>query len=452
MSRTVIQVEGLGKRYRIGQAKQHNALSHVIGDVLRAPLRLLGRITIQRAHANGGSAVRVRAQAQAQERPKYSGSPYIWALKDINFDVKEGEVVGLIGRNGAGKSTLLKILARVTRPTEGHAELHGRIGSLLEVGTGFHPELTGRENVFMSGAVLGMRAAEIRRKFDEIVAFSEVERFLDTPLKHYSSGMQMRLAFAVAAHLEPEILLVDEVLAVGDASFQKKCLGKMGDISKQGRTIVFVSHNMVALRKLCPRAIRLEGGQIVESGDSNAVVGHYLQGNMDHKLETEWEDPESAPGDHRVRLRSVRVIPQYSADGLITVHTPLRVEFEYWNYVANAILNVSMILNDAEETCVFSGGSGLRPLPAGLIRHTVEIPGDFLNTGSYHINVMIVKDGSVGILLQNNTVAFEVVEGEVGANWYGRVPGAVRPKFQWKTEPSKAGTQWLRMRKIAAKQ
>ena len=286
----------------------------------------------------------------------------------------------------------------------------------------------------MSGAVLGMRAAEIRRKFDEIVAFSEVERFLDTPLKHYSSGMQMRLAFAVAAHLEPEILLVDEVLAVGDASFQKKCLGKMGDISKQGRTIVFVSHNMVALRKLCPRAIRLEGGQVVESGDSDVVVGHYLQGNVEARLETEWEDPETAPGDHRVRLRSVRMIPQYGSEGLITVHTPLRIEFTYWNYVADAVLNVSMILNDAEETCVFSAGSGHKPLPAGLIRHTVEVPGDFLNIGSYHINVMIVKDGSVGILLQNKTVAFEVVEGEVVGNWYGRPPGAVRPKLQWKTE------------------
>ncbi len=205
------------------------------------------------------------------------GSPFIWALKDINFEVKEGEVVGLIGRNGAGKSTLLKILARVTRPTEGHAELHGRIGSLLEVGTGFHPELTGRENVFMSGAVLGMRAAEIRRKFDEIVAFSEVERFLDTPLKHYSSGMQMRLAFAVAAHLEPEILFIDEVLAVGDASFQRKCLGKMGDISKQGRTIVFVSHNINAISTLCKSAILLEKGTISFQSDKvHEVLRRYV--------------------------------------------------------------------------------------------------------------------------------------------------------------------------------
>src|ERR1700751_4033891 len=253
MSRTVIHVEGLGKSYRIGQGAQHTALRNLIGDALRAPVRFLSGRSNHNARAGASVSTRTNPSANTTN----GGSPFIWALKDVSFEVKEGEVVGLIGRNGAGTSTLLKILARVTRPTQGHAELHGRIRSLLEVGTGFHPELTGRENVFMSGAVLGMRAAEIRRKFEEIVVFSEVERFLDTPLKHYSSGMQMRLAFAVAAHLEPEILLVDEVLAVGDASFQKKCLGKMGEISKQGRTIVFISHNMVALRKLCPRAIRL---------------------------------------------------------------------------------------------------------------------------------------------------------------------------------------------------
>jgi lipopolysaccharide transport system ATP-binding protein len=430
MSGTVIQVEGLGKRYRIGRGAQHTALRNLIGDALRAPVRLLrgDKNHNSSRQANGGSGAGPNASSN------YRGSSFIWALKDVTFEVKEGEVIGLIGRNGAGKSTLLKILARITRPTEGQAEIRGRVGSLLEVGTGFHPELTGRENVYMSGAVLGMRRAEIDRKFDEIVAFSEVERFLETPLKHYSSGMQMRLAFAVAAHLEPEILFIDEVLAVGDAAFQKKCLGKMGDVARQGRTIVFVSHNMVALRKLCPRAIRLERGQVVESGDSGEVVSHYLQRNIDAKLEIAWDDPEVAPGDHRVRLRSVRVIPQDGSDGLITVHTRLTVEFTYWNYVAGAVLNVSMILNDAEDTCVFNVGSGHAPLPVGLIRHTLEIPGDFLNTGLYYINVVIVKDGSVGILLQNNTVAFEVVEGEVVGNWYGRVPGAVRPKFKWKTE------------------
>lgn len=271
MSGTVIQVEALGKRYRIGQGAQHTALRNLIGDALRAPLRLFrGSNQNSSSQANDGSSG--GAGANANQR----GSPFIWALKDISFEVKEGEVVGLIGRNGAGKSTLLKILARITRPTEGQAEIRGRVGSLLEVGTGFHPELTGRENVYMSGAVLGMRKAEIDRKFDEIVAFSEVERFLDTPLKHYSSGMQMRLAFAVAAHLEPEILLVDEVLAVGDAAFQKKCLGKMGDISRTGRTIIFVSHNMGPVRTLCDTGALLRDGNLIGFGAIDPLIAAYM--------------------------------------------------------------------------------------------------------------------------------------------------------------------------------
>jgi len=421
MSRTVIHVAGLGKRYRIGQAKQHNALRHVIGDALGAPLRLLsGNSNVSSANSNGKNLK--------------GGSPYIWALKNVTFDVKQGEVVGLIGRNGAGKSTLLKILARVTRPTEGHAELRGRIGSLLEVGTGFHPELTGRENVFMSGAVLGMRAAEIRRKFDEIVTFSEVERFLDTPLKHYSSGMQMRLAFAVAAHLEPEILFVDEVLAVGDASFQRKCIGKMGDISKQGRTIIFVSHNMTALRTLCGRLVWLDDGKVTEDGDPGEIINHYLQNHMDNNLEAVWDDERMAPGDERVRLRSVRVIAETDGGEPITVHTPLKIEFTYWNYVPGEMLNVSMILNNFEEACIFASVSDFAPRPTGLIRHTVEIPGDLLNAGSYYVNVIIVKDASAGVLFQNKVVSFEVIEAEAIGNWYGKLPGATRPKLHWKTE------------------
>jgi lipopolysaccharide transport system ATP-binding protein len=432
MSRTVIQVEKIGKRYRIGQPKRQTALSHAIGDALRAPARLLRRGANPAPGGNGSASTNGNKSIRIDKDS--SGSPYLWALKDINFEVKEGEVVGLIGRNGAGKSTLLKILARVTRPTEGHAELHGRIGSLLEVGTGFHPELTGRENVFMSGAVLGMRAAEIRRKFDEIVAFSEVERFLDTPLKHYSSGMQMRLAFAVAAHLEPEILFVDEVLAVGDASFQKKCLGKMNDISKQGRTIVFVSHNMTAVRSLCTRLIWLDGGRVTEAGDPGEIINHYLQNHMDSNLEAVWNDESTAPGDERLRLRSVRIIPEAEGGEPITVHTPLKIEFAYWNYVPGEMLNVSMILNNFEEACIFASVSDFEPRPVGLIRHTVEIPGDLLNAGSYYVNVIIVKDASTGVLFQNKAVSFEVIEAEAIGNWYGKLPGATRPKLQWKTE------------------
>jgi lipopolysaccharide transport system ATP-binding protein len=406
MSTVAIHGEGLGKSYQRGALQQSTLLRDHLTRMLRSPLSVF-------------------------RRPK---NETFWALKNVSLEVREGEVLGLIGRNGAGKTTLLKILSRITKPTTGWAEIHGRVGSLLEVGTGFHPELTGRENTFLSGAILGMGKAEIERKFDEIVAFAELEKFIDTPVKHYSSGMYVRLAFAVAAHLEPEILLVDEVLAVGDASFQKKCLGKMGDVAKTGRTIVFVSHNMTAMRRLTSRAIWLEGGQIAETGPVANVIDHYLQKNTESNLESVWEDERTAPGDHRVRLHSVRVIPQGSTDGLITVHTPLRIEFTYWNYVPDAVLNVSMILNDMEELCVLSGGSGHGPRPAGLIRSTVWLPGDFLNVGSYYINVMIVKDGSFGILLQNNAVAFEVVEGEVVGNWYGRPPGAVRPKFRWETE------------------
>jgi ABC-type polysaccharide/polyol phosphate transport system ATPase subunit len=250
MAETVIRAEGLGKRYRVGERERYLALRDVLARAFTAPFR----------SRNGN------------RRPPRD---YIWALRDVSFGVKQGEVVGLIGRNGAGKTTLLKILSRITKPTAGVAEIHGRVGSLLEVGTGFHPELTGRENVYLSGAILGMGKAEIDRKFDEIVAFAEVERFLDSPLKHYSSGMQMRLAFAVAAHLEPEILLVDEVLAVGDLNFQKKCLGKMQEVSSSGRTIVFVSHQLNQIRRLCERVFWIDGGSLQRDGLAPVVVNEY---------------------------------------------------------------------------------------------------------------------------------------------------------------------------------
>lgn len=248
MAESVIHAEGLGKRYRVGERERYLALRDTLTRALRVPFE------------------RNRARRPVD---------YLWALRDVSLDVNEGEVVGLIGRNGAGKTTLLKLLSRITRPTTGFAEIHGRVGSLLEVGTGFHPELTGRENIYLSGAILGMRKREIDRKNDAIVAFAEVERFLDTPLKHYSTGMQMRLAFAVAAHLEPEILLVDEVLAVGDIEFQKKCLGKMQDISKSGRTIVFVSHQMGQMRRLCERVFWVDDGQIRDEGASRKVIAAY---------------------------------------------------------------------------------------------------------------------------------------------------------------------------------
>jgi ABC-type polysaccharide/polyol phosphate transport system ATPase subunit len=252
MSEVAIRATGLSKRYRVGERERYQALRDVITRAVAAPFR------------------------RRERRP----ADYLWAIRDLSFDVAPGEVVGLIGRNGAGKTTLLKILSRVTRPTSGYAEVHGRIGSLLEVGTGFHPELTGRENVYLSGAILGMTKREIVRKFDAIVAFADVDRFLDTPLKHFSTGMQMRLAFAVAAHLEPEILLVDEVLAVGDLEFQKKCLGKMQEVSKSGRTIVFVSHQMNQIRRLCERVLWIDAGGIRAEGPTGEVIASYESAMM----------------------------------------------------------------------------------------------------------------------------------------------------------------------------
>src|ERR1700678_185739 len=253
MTESVIHVEGLGKRYRVGERERYLALRDIVSHALRAPFR------------------RPRTPRQVD---------YLWALRDVSLDVNQGEVVGLIGRNGAGKTTLLKLLSRITRPTTGFAEIHGRVGSLLEVGTGCHPELPGRENIYLSGAILGMSRVEIDRKMDAIVAFAEVERFLSSPLKFYSTGMQMRLAFAVAAHLEPEILLVDEVLAVGDIEFQKKCLGKMQDISRSGRTIVFVSHQMGQMRRLCERVIWIDAGQIRLEGFAENVIAAYERSSL----------------------------------------------------------------------------------------------------------------------------------------------------------------------------
>ena len=410
MGNSAIEVRGIGKRYRLGAAGDRQYSYKSLRDILAGiPDRLLRR--------------------KAAKAP-----PEFWALKDISFDVPEGEVVGLIGRNGAGKSTLLKVLSRVTDPTEGRILLHGRIGSLLEVGTGFHPELTGRENIFLNGAILGMRRAEIARQFDEIVAFAEVEKFIDTPVKHYSSGMYLRLAFAVAAHLEPEILLVDEVLAVGDAAFQKKCLGKMGDVARQGRTVMFVSHNMTALRSLCTRAVWLNEGRVMEDGAAGTVVDHYLQKNTAANLESRWDDPETAPGDHRARLHLARVNVKSAETDRITVDTPFELEFQYWNFVAGAELNISIFLYTLEEVCVFNIASEAAPRPAGLIRHTVQIPEAFLNAGSYYVKALLVQDRSRGVFAYNNAVAFEVEDRPRTGPWYGRILGVVRPNFVWRSE------------------
>ena len=294
MSQHSIRLVNLGKQYRLGKRESYQTLRETIVDSLSRPVRALKNV-VSRRHSN-------------------EGVDTFWALKDVSFDVKVGEVLGVIGRNGAGKSTLLKIISRITSPTVGAVEVRGRVGSLLEVGTGFHPELTGRENVFLSGAILGMKRAEIAKKFDEMVAFAEVERFIDTPVKHYSSGMYLRLAFAVAAHLEPEILLVDEVLAVGDMRFQRKCIDKMQDVGQHGRTVLFVSHNMPAITRLCQRAVLFEEGALTQFGPAVDVVGSYLQAGMGTTAVREWTDPARMPGSDSVRLRAVRIRDESGGD------------------------------------------------------------------------------------------------------------------------------------------
>lgn len=302
MTDTAIRVENLSKRYRIGQAEErHDTFAGAAIATLKAPLRNfrnLRRLASFEGRSNVPTLQRSNVNGVADD--------VLWALKDVSFEVKQGEVVGVIGRNGAGKSTLLKILSRITEPTSGLVELHGRVSSLLEVGTGFHPELTGRENIYLNGTILGMRKHEIDRKFDEIVDFSGVEKFIDTPVKRYSSGMRVRLAFSVAAHLEPEILLVDEVLAVGDAEFQSKCIGKMGEVASAGRTVLFVSHNMVAVQNLCKRTIWLESGGISANGETGEVIKEYLD-RTTNLVGTPLSSRHNREGDGRLRLRELIV-------------------------------------------------------------------------------------------------------------------------------------------------
>lgn len=422
LSDIAISVAGIGKRYEIGRQRDpYGRLSESLWGALRAPVNL------------------VRRGPRDDE--------WIWALRDVSFEIGQGDVVGVIGRNGSGKTTLLKVLSRITEPTVGEAVLRGRVGSLLEVGTGFHQELTGRENVFMSGAVLGMRRAEIIRKFDEIVDFAGVEQFLDTPVKRYSSGMQVRLGFAVAAHLDPEILFIDEVLAVGDADFQKKCLGKMSELGKGGRTILFVSHSMPAMLRLCEKAILLDHGRIMAAGPTHGVVRTYLESDLGRTSERRWDDPSTAPGDDVARLRSVRVSPARGGRGdEIDISEPIDVAIEYWSSAPAGIkplLNVDAF-ND-EGICIFALTDQSTPqwhsLPArpGLIRSTCRIPGNFLAEGRVTLNVAVVTlDPRLGHAVELDAVAFQVVDRTDGdgarGTYTGDWPGVVRPLLDWTVE------------------
>ncbi len=362
----------------------------------------------------------------------------MWALRDVSLEVRDGEVLGIIGRNGSGKSTLLKILSRITKPTEGQAEIRGRVGTLLEVGAGFHPELTGRENIFLNGAALGMTRADIKRKFDEIVEFSECGRLLDTPMKHYSSGMYVRLAFAVAAHLETEILIVDEVLAVGDAAFQKKCLGKIGDASSHGRTVLFVSHNLLAVDSLCTRAICLHEGKVVMQGPPGLVTSRYLQNWLPSFTEVVHNDIHTAPGNDLIRLHRASVRAQNgSSRDQLTVRTPLVVEFEYWKLAAHTSLSLAaQVFNEHGVNVFTTARLGESAAPAGLLRSSFIVPPDMMNNGLYRIHVTVLQDGATEVASWEDLVAFEIHDAasELRGPYHDFWPGAMRPNLEWKTD------------------
>jgi lipopolysaccharide transport system ATP-binding protein len=421
VSDLAIRVRGLGKEFRIGSLQApYKTFRDVLAGLFRAPFRRL-----QRAAGASGQT--------------------IWALREIDFDVHSGEVIGIIGRNGAGKSTLLKILSRITEPTTGFAEIHGRVSSLLEVGTGFHGELTGRENIYLNGAILGMRRAEIGSKFDEMVAFAEVEKFIDTPVKHYSSGMYLRLAFAVAAHLEPEVLIVDEVLAVGDANFQKKCLNKMEDVGAHGRTVLFVSHNMPAVTRLCQRVLLLDGGRLVQDGPAAHVAGEYLKSGLGTTAVREWADAEERPAGHVAGLLAVRV---RSEEGRITevvdIRRPVRVEMEYDVWEPDHVLVPNFVFDNEEGVTAFraydsdSRWQG-KPRPAGRYVSTAWVPGNLLAEGTMFVTAgLFTMYPDIRQFYEEDVVAFQVVDSMDGDSARGpvahKVAGVVRPLLKWETE------------------
>jgi lipopolysaccharide transport system ATP-binding protein len=426
MSDIAIRVEGLSKQYRLGSHERYKTLRDTWTDAMTAPFR-----------------------AVANWRSRLDSPPsndFIWALKDISLEIKHGEAVGIIGRNGAGKSTLLKILSRITEPTEGYAEIHGRIGSLLEVGTGFHPELTGRENIYLNGAILGMKRAEIDCKFDEIVAFAEIEKFLDTSVKHYSSGMHVRLAFAVAAHLEPEILLVDEVLSVGDAVFQKKCLGKMEDVASEGRTVLFVSHNLGALANLCPRAVLLVQGKKWRDGASDSVISEYVAMSSPYHGEIVWDAPATAPGNEKMRLHAVRIVSGGQTTAEVDIQQDVHIEVEFWNYKPGAMINTSIHLLDKMGTPVLASSNARsanliedpwfgKPYSAGLYRAVCTLPGNFLNEGLYGVNAIVLTDITNIEISAREVLSFTVHDtGAMRKEYQGIWIGVVRPKLAWQTE------------------
>ncbi len=422
MSSSIIEIQNISKRYAIGKKEAYGSLRDEIMQTIAATFRRRARNAV----ADGEDTT-------------------IWALKDVSFEVQEGEVIGIIGRNGAGKSTLLKILSRITEPTSGRIVMHGRVASLLEVGTGFHPELTGRENIFLNGALLGMTRAEIKAKFDEIVAFSEIEKFLDTPVKRYSSGMYVRLAFAVAAHLEPEILIVDEVLAVGDVRFQRKCMEKMGDVSKEGRTVLFVSHSMPAISRLCQRALLLSEGGVLKDGPAHQVVSAYFYSDMGSTAVREWPDLNKSPGDDVVRLRKVSVLTE---EGKVTdavdIRYPVMLEMRYDVLKPGVMLTPVFRLSNQEGIVLFTA-IDIDPYwrkqsrPAGQYTTTVRIPGNLLSEGSISVLAGISTISPTAKRVnEKDVVSFQIVDSMSGdsarGDWGGEILGVIRPMLNWVTK------------------
>ncbi len=433
-----IQVENISKLYRIGmkQEMRDSFVSTMLGFI-KSPWKNYRKYRSLYKFDD----IKLDQIQKSKDLP----SDIILAVNDVSFSVSQGEVLGIIGKNGAGKSTLLKILCKITDPTTGHAKIRGRVSSLLEVGTGFHQELTGRENTYLNGTILGMTKNEVDRKFDEIVDFSGVEKFIDTPVKRYSSGMKVRLAFSVAAHLEPEVLIVDEVLAVGDADFQKKCLDKMENVGQEGRTVLFVSHNMPAMTRLCQRAILMHEGRIIEDGSSNDVISSYLFSDSGIEASREWPEPESAPGGRFVRLRAVRVRTE---DGLVTstvdIRKPVSLEMEYEVLEEGKVLLPHFVLNNEKGDHVFvtvdqDPNWRRRPRPKGRYLSTAMIPGNLLAEGVLKVSCnLFTLNPDILEFKSQNAVSFHVVDSSAGdsarGDWAKNMPGVVRPLLKWETE------------------
>ncbi len=438
-----VNVDGVSKLYRIGvQDEAHENLASALMGFLRNPLRNYRKY---RSLYDFRDVKLQEAEGAAGERPDL-----LWAIRNLSFEVPTGQVVGIIGHNGAGKSTLLKILSRITSPTFGSVRIRGRVSSLLEVGTGFHQELTGRENVYLNGTILGMRKREVDAVFDDIVEFSGVGRFLDTPVKRYSSGMKVRLAFAVAAHLEPEILIVDEVLSVGDAEFQRKCIGKMEAIGASGRTILFVSHNMSAVTRMCDRVLMMDHGQVVMDGTAREVVSHYLRHGRGRTSNRSWES-DKAPGGEIARLKSVSVCdPRGKPSDSMDIREPVQVRIEFECLKPGHVLMPAFSLWNDEGLLLFSAMDldsqwRGRERPAGTYVCRAEIPGNFLSEGTMSINTALWEWEPRRRIEyhEKDVVAFQVLDSLDGdsarGDFIGELRGAVRPMLDWSTEWSADG-------------